>query len=73
MASVHIDTIGEIETALGFDDVPEHREHVAVFLVDLEFDLGFVPLQVFFVHSDSLSPRLKMLPTSNATRCTDRQ
>src|SRR5207245_953454 len=47
---LHLHVVGEVETALGLDDVGEHGQDVAILLVELEFDLGFVPLEVFRAH-----------------------
>jgi len=51
---VQRDTIGQVEPTLCFNDVPEHREHISIFLVNLEFNFRFVSLEVFFVHLSAL-------------------
>src|SRR5439155_3815399 len=49
-AQVHVDRVGEIEAALCLHDVGEHLDDVAVLLVELELDLGLVPLEVLGAH-----------------------
>ena len=50
VAHVELHLVREIEAALGLDDVREHRQDVAVLLVELELDLGLVPLEIFGTH-----------------------
>ena len=47
---VQLDLVGEVEATLGLDDVLEHRQHVAVLAVELELDLGLVPLEILGAH-----------------------
>src|SRR6266480_1899225 len=47
---VHLDGVREIEASFGLDDVREHREDVAILLVELELYLGLVPLEVLGAH-----------------------
>ena len=43
-------TVREIEAPFRFDDVREHRDDIAIFAVELQLDLGFVPLEIFGAH-----------------------
>ena len=45
---VHL--VGQVEPPLGLDDVGEHRTDVLVLLVELELDVGLVPLEVLGTH-----------------------
>ena len=54
VAGVDRHRVGQVEATLGLDDELEHRQDVAVLLVELELDLGFVPLEVLGTHA---SPR----------------
>ena len=51
--------VGEIEAAFGLDDVLEHREHVAVLAVQLEFDLRLVPFEFVAAHRTLRGSRLR--------------
>ena len=65
-ADVELHLVGEVEATLGLDDVLEHRQDVAVLLVELELDLGLVPLEILGAHRAvsvaSTRARLRPLP-----------
>src|SRR5262245_32571604 len=46
------DLVGQVEAALGLDDVREHRDDVLVLLVELELDVGLVALEVLGAHAE---------------------
>ena len=65
-AHVEIDLVGEVEAALGLDDVLEHRQHVSVLAVELQLDLGFVPLEILGAHENASVRRGPAIPITPA-------
>ena len=63
--------VGEVEAPLGLDDVREHRQDVAVLLVELELDLGLVPLEILGAHTDH-SPNRCPYCNDGRLRCASR-
>src|SRR5207245_9552689 len=59
---LHVDGVGEIEAALGLHDVGEHLDDVVVLLVQLELDLGLVPLQIFGTHRTNSTTAVTRTP-----------
>src|SRR6266704_1475078 len=53
VADLEVDLVGEVEAALGLDDVLEHAEHVPVLVVELQLDIRLVPLEVLGAHRPS--------------------
>ena len=51
LLDLEVHLVGQIEAALGLDDVLEHRQDVAVLAIELELDLGLVPLEVLAAHA----------------------
>jgi hypothetical protein len=51
---MQVDVVGEIEAAVGLDDIREQADDVAILLVELELHLGLVLLEIFRAH---VSPR----------------
>jgi hypothetical protein len=57
VADLEVELVGQIEAALGLDDVLEHPEHVLVLLVELQLHVGLVALEVLGAHCPSSSGR----------------
>jgi len=51
---MQVDVVGEIEAAVGLDDIRKQADDVALLLVALELHLGLVLFEIFRAH---VSPR----------------
>ena len=47
---IELDVVGQVEAALGLDDVLEHRKHVPVLAIQLQLDFRLVPLEILGAH-----------------------
>ena len=57
--------VGQVEAPLGLHDVREHRADVLVLLVQLELDVGLVPLEILGAHGrhpTAVTPGQALLP-----------
>src|SRR5215218_2025682 len=81
-ARLHLDGVGQVEAALGLDDVREQADHVAVLPVQRQLHLGLVVLEVLGAHrapcliassscmsasSSSLTPSIPSAPTASGS------
>src|SRR5215211_2200232 len=52
---LEVELVGQVEAALGLDDVLEHAHHVPVLLVELQLHVGLVALGILGAHQQSPS------------------
>src|SRR5262245_9105430 len=57
VAHLEVELVGQVEAALGLDDVLEHPQHVPVLLVELQLHVGLVALEILGAHWRSSSSR----------------
>src|SRR4029434_4805653 len=63
VAHLQIELVGQVEAALGLDDVLEHPQDVPVLLVELQLHVGLVALEVLGAHwRSSVSPAVWYAP-----------
>src|SRR5215217_6603721 len=55
VAHLEVELVGQVEAALGLDDVLEHAQHVPVLLVELQLHVGLVALEILGAHLRSSS------------------
>src|ERR687897_31303 len=56
VSHLEVELVGQVEAALGLDDVLEHPQHVPVLLVELQLHVGLVALEILGAHWRSSSP-----------------